>query len=109
MSYTCCDVDLRDQIAHIQFKRPEAFNSMLPEFWSELPEIVNAFDAAGEARAIVISSTGKHFTAGMDLSVINKLTAGTPPETEFEERLGSDLSDLGIFRKRDQIDDQSAQ
>src|SRR2546425_3754279 len=42
---------------------------MVPEFWRELPEIVRTLDDAGEARAIVISSTGKHFTAGMDLAV----------------------------------------
>lgn len=82
MPYTCFDVDLSDQIAHIQFKRPEAFNSMLPEFWSELPEIVNAFDAAGEARAIVISSTGKHFTAGMDLAVFGSGGLGEDAEAE---------------------------
>ncbi|NRA07532.1 MAG: crotonase/enoyl-CoA hydratase family protein [Myxococcales bacterium] len=82
MSYTCFDVDLSDQIAHIQFKRPEAFNSMVPEFWSELPEIVSAFEADGEARAIVISSTGKHFTAGMDLAVFGSGGPGEEAEAE---------------------------
>ncbi len=82
MSYTCFDVDLNDQIAHIQFKRPEAFNSMVPEFWSELPEIVSAFEADGEARAIVISSTGKHFTAGMDLAVFGSGGPGEEAEAE---------------------------
>ena len=38
-------------------------------FWSELPAIVNKINDEGSARAIVISSTGKHFSAGMDLSV----------------------------------------
>src|SRR3954471_21569738 len=38
-------------------------------FWSELPEIIDGIDADASARAIVISSTGKHFSAGMDLSV----------------------------------------
>ena len=42
---------------------------MIPEFWTELPEIVNEISARGQARAIVVSSTGKHFSAGMDLSV----------------------------------------
>jgi enoyl-CoA hydratase len=69
VSYTCFDVSLKDKIAHIVLKRPEAYNSMIPEFWSELPEIVHTIDDAGEARAIVLSSQGKHFTAGMDLSV----------------------------------------
>ena len=82
MTYTCFDVDLNDQIVHIQFARPEAFNSMVPEFWTELPEIVNAFDAAGEARAIVISSTGKHFTAGMDLAVFGSGEIGEDGEAE---------------------------
>jgi enoyl-CoA hydratase/carnithine racemase len=67
--YTCFDVSLEDKIAHLRLSRPESYNTMIPEFWSELPEIVRTLDDAGEARAIVISSTGKHFTAGMDLSV----------------------------------------
>ena len=69
MSYTCFDVSLQEKIAHIVLKRPEAYNTMIPEFWRELPEIVHTIDDAGEARAIVLSSQGKHFTAGMDLSV----------------------------------------
>jgi enoyl-CoA hydratase len=69
VSYTCFDVSLQEKIAHVSLKRPEAFNSMIPEFWQELPEIVNTLDETGEARAIVLSSTGKHFTAGMDLAV----------------------------------------
>jgi enoyl-CoA hydratase len=69
VSYTCFDVSVQEKIAHIQLKRPEAFNAMNREFWQELPEIVNTLDDTGEARAIVLSSTGKHFTAGMDLSV----------------------------------------
>ena len=69
MTYTCFDVRVEDKIAHIQLKRPEAFNSMIPEFWDELPRIVESLDESGEARAIVLSSTGKHFTSGMDLAV----------------------------------------
>ncbi len=40
---------------------------MVPEFWDELPEIVREIDEKSMARAIVISSTGPHFTAGLDL------------------------------------------
>ena len=76
MSYTCFDVGLQDRIAHIRLRRPEAYNTMIPEFWQELPEIVNTLDETGEARAIVISSTGKHFTAGMDLAVFTSGDGG---------------------------------
>ncbi len=67
--YECFDVSISDHVAHLQLKRPDQLNSMIPSFWTELPTIVAEIDTAGSARAIVISSTGKHFSAGMDLSV----------------------------------------
>ena len=67
--YECFDVSTSDKVAHLQLKRPDELNTMTPAFWSELPAIVREIDAAASARAIVISSTGKHFCAGMDLSV----------------------------------------
>ena len=38
---------------------------------SDLPKIINEIDHDALARVIVISSTGKHFSAGMDLSVFS--------------------------------------
>lgn len=82
-AYTCFNVETKDKVAHIQLKRPEAFNSMNRAFWNELPAIVNAINDEGKARAIVISSTGKHFSAGMDLSVFTdgQGVAGSGGET----------------------------
>lgn len=68
-AYTCFNVETKDKVAHIQLKRPDAFNTMTRAFWNELPAIVNEINDEASARAIVISSTGKHFSAGMDLSV----------------------------------------
>ena len=65
----CFDVELKDGVAHLRMNRPEALNTMTPAFWRELPALVNELSDAGEARVIVLSSTGKHFTAGMDLAV----------------------------------------
>ncbi len=67
--YECFDVSVSDKVAHLQLKRPDELNTMIPSFWSELPAIVSDLDARAAARAIVISSTGRHFSAGMDLSV----------------------------------------
>jgi enoyl-CoA hydratase len=69
MELTCFDVTTQDKVGHIRLNRPEALNTMIPAFWSELPQIVTELSDAGDVRAIVISSTGKHFSAGMDLSV----------------------------------------
>jgi len=68
MSYHCFNVEISDAVAHIQLKRGDALNTMVPEFWSEFPAIMRAIDTEAKARVIVISSTGKHFSAGMDLS-----------------------------------------
>jgi len=67
--WTCFDVSIEAHVAHIRLKRPEAMNSMVREFWNELPQIVRDIDRNARARCIVISSTGKHFCAGMDLAV----------------------------------------
>ncbi len=69
MSYKCFKVSIEDKIAHIVLNRPEKRNSMIPEFWDELPKIVRELDANAEARVIVVSSTGPHFTSGIDTSV----------------------------------------
>src|SRR5687768_18173295 len=67
--WTCFDVSIQDHVAHLRLKRPEAMNSMVRAFWNELPQIVRDIDDNARARCIVISSTGKHFCAGMDLAV----------------------------------------
>ena len=68
-TYECFDVSIEDKIAHIRLSRPDALNSMNRNFWNELPEIVRSIDGEAMARVIVVSSSGKHFSAGMDLSV----------------------------------------
>ena len=68
-SYNFFDVSIEDKIAHIKLNSPQTMNAMNKDFWNELPEIIEAIDGEALARVIVISSTGKHFSAGMDLSV----------------------------------------
>ncbi|MEL7487379.1 MAG: crotonase/enoyl-CoA hydratase family protein [Pseudomonadota bacterium] len=69
MNSTCFDVEINEGVAHIRFNRPEKANSMIPEFWRDLPATVNDISDNARARAIVISSEGRHFTSGMDISV----------------------------------------
>jgi len=65
----CFEVSIENNVAHIVLSRPHALNAMPRAFWNELPVIVNDINDNAKARVIVISSTGKHFTAGMDISV----------------------------------------
>lgn len=69
MTYSCFDLTTENHIAHIVLKRPERRNSMIPEFWDELPKVIKQIEDSAQARVIVISSTGPHFTSGLDTSV----------------------------------------
>jgi enoyl-CoA hydratase len=62
-------LDTENSIAHLQLNRPERLNTMTPAFFPALRDAVRALNDAGVARALVISSTGKHFCAGMALDV----------------------------------------
>ena len=48
LSSSCFDVEVTDKVAHIRLNRPDDLNSMVREFWTELPEIVRGLDARGD-------------------------------------------------------------
>src|SRR5260221_7599284 len=87
MTYRCFEIEIADKIAHVKLKRGDELNTMVPEFWRELPEIVRDIDDNARARVMVITSTGKHFSGGMDLSVFTGgQSAGTQAQRSSEER-----------------------
>src|SRR4051812_16171550 len=63
------EVAIADNVAHLTLRHSESHNAMGPDFWRDLPALVRDIDHNARARVIVISSTGKHFSSGMDLSV----------------------------------------
>ncbi len=56
-------------VAHLQLCRPERMNTFAPAFFPALRDAVRALDATGHTRVLLLSSTGKHFSAGMALEV----------------------------------------
>jgi enoyl-CoA hydratase len=56
-------------IAHLRLNRPERMNTMTPAFFPALRDAVLSLNAAGTTRVLVLSSSGKHFSAGMALDV----------------------------------------
>jgi enoyl-CoA hydratase len=70
-TYESFSIEVSNHIAHVQFSRPDALNTMNKTFWLELPRCMQDIEANSDARVIVLSSTGKHFSAGMDLSVFS--------------------------------------
>jgi enoyl-CoA hydratase len=75
MTHECFELTLEAGVAHLRMSRPERRNAMTAAFWKELPEIVRGLDA----RVLLLSSTGPHFCAGLDVSMFSSgaLTTGS--------------------------------
>lgn len=94
MAYACFDVTVQENIAHLKLNRPEKRNSMIPAFWEELPSIVSDIDQNARARVIVISSTGPHFTSGLDVASFtssNLMSGGAEDEEHARMQRGAQL------------------
>ena len=95
MNYTCFDVTIENNIAHIVLNRPEKRNSMNVAFWDELPAIIQDIDNESRARVIVISSTGPHFSSGLDISAFlandNAAQKGSRPDPKEKRVKGEKL------------------
>lgn len=64
---TCFDLTVADEVAHLVLNRPDELNTMHARFWRELDDVLTRLHRGNDARALVISSTGRHFSAGMSL------------------------------------------
>ena len=90
--YESFNLEIEDNIANIILSRPEQLNSMSRKFWVELPEILEEVNRNSQIRVLIISSTGKHFCAGMDLSAFDNGVANIPKEKRPDNaRIGEAL------------------
>ena len=80
MSYESFTLEKDGHVANMTLCRGESFNTMTKKFWTELPEILNEINRDPDLRAVVMSSTGKHFCAGMDLANFNNGVENISPE-----------------------------
>jgi enoyl-CoA hydratase len=61
------DEDPARGVAELVLNRPERMNALNFDFFPRLREAVQALDAAGRTRALIVRAEGKHFCAGMSL------------------------------------------
>lgn len=83
-----------EHVAHLVLNRPEAMNTMNPTFWRELDGVLTRIQRDGAARALVISSTGKHFSAGMALDTFSNAIQMDDQSPEGRAAIFDSLTDL---------------
>ncbi len=80
MTFTTFTLAVRDHVAHLELSRPDELNTMNEAFWREIPQAFDALDHDPSVRAVVVSSTGRHFTAGLDLKWAGSTLADRHPD-----------------------------
>jgi enoyl-CoA hydratase len=73
-------------VAHLQLNRPERMNTMTPAFFPALRDAVRGLQDDAQTRALVISSTGRHFSAGMALEVFGASPQGSALQQMLDTR-----------------------
>jgi enoyl-CoA hydratase len=91
---SCFNFSTTEHIAHLVLNRPDAMNTMNPTFWRELDEVLTNVQRDGTARALVISSTGKHFSAGMALETFSNAIQMDDQSPEGRAVIFDSLTDL---------------
>ncbi|MBI5279422.1 MAG: enoyl-CoA hydratase/isomerase family protein [Burkholderiales bacterium] len=90
----CLKLTEEGHVAHLVLARGDAMNTMNPAFWRELDEVLTRLHREGTARALVISSTGKHFSAGMALDTFGDAIAMDDRTAEGRAAIFDLLTDL---------------
>jgi enoyl-CoA hydratase len=86
MTYETFILEYHDHIAHVHFNRPDKANALNGQAWEELKTLFQALDQEEEARVVVLSGNGKHFCAGIDLSLLLELGQQTQESCEGRRR-----------------------
>ncbi len=92
MSEPAVLVEKENHIMTVTLNRPEKKNAVNAECLCRLHDAWHDLEEDKDMRVAILTGTGPDFCAGMDLSVVNKLTSGKPPENEWEERMVKDMN-----------------
>ena len=90
--YKCFELKVDNNVANLVLSRPDELNTMTRDFWVELPEVLDEINRNSEIRAVILSSSGKHFCAGMDLNAFSNGVENIPDDKKPDHaRVGEAL------------------
>lgn len=75
-----------NQVATLTFADPEKANALDEAAWQAMKAAFERADADPDVHVVLLTGAGKHFCAGMDLSVLGSLKERIAPTPEATER-----------------------
>ena len=64
------EISIRDNVAEVVLNRPEKFNALDVETFSELDAAARSIEADASVRVVILRGAGENFCAGIDLGVL---------------------------------------
>ena len=86
MNYESFKYTSEEGVGHLILDKGEDLNKMTMNFWYELPRILDEIDKDASLRVLILSSTGKHFCAGMDLKNFGSLGNDAEKKTNVPDK-----------------------
>ena len=87
--YKCFQISVTNHVASLVLSRPDELNTMSRDFWVELGDVLEEINRNSDIRVVVMSSTGKHFCAGMDLNAFSNGVDNIPDDKKPDDaRIG---------------------
>ncbi|NNN19311.1 MAG: enoyl-CoA hydratase [Acidimicrobiaceae bacterium] len=96
--------EVKAQIGYVWLDRTDKSNAMGSGFFSQLPQSISELDNNPEVRVIIVASTSRHFSTGLDLMELQDILtggdAGDPHRTLATiEQLQESISSLATCKK----------
>ncbi|WPG36281.1 crotonase/enoyl-CoA hydratase family protein [Variovorax sp. EBFNA2] len=79
-------LSLQAGVARIELDRPRKANAINAAMWRELREAMEWLDATPQARVGILSAAGAHFSAGLDLGMLDEFKAQTADACDGRSR-----------------------
>jgi enoyl-CoA hydratase/carnithine racemase len=89
-NYSVITYDVDDPVALITLNRPEALNAWTSDIDCELKDAFNRAAADPRVVGIVVTGTGRAFSAGADMKSLRGVDPASPPTVSSETSVGDD-------------------
>jgi enoyl-CoA hydratase len=85
-TFETLELSIEEQVATVSLNRPDKANAMSSVMWDELQVCFEWLDQESAVRVVILAGNGKHFCAGMDLSVFgNSSSESSDPARQAEK------------------------
>jgi enoyl-CoA hydratase/carnithine racemase len=85
-------VDIDDHIARVTLNRPDKHNAVDHAMFKAIVEAGETLAANRAVRAVILSGSGEHFCAGIDVSIFTAAEARPPDPADMQARAGSNAN-----------------